>query len=246
MTDTGILRDKLGESYAKLDALDNEKLNDFVELFIKHCEPDTVFVCDNSKKDIDYIRQTALYLGEEQSLPMEGHTIHFDGYDDQARDKANTKYLLAPGKDLKGLNSVGKEEGLAEVMGFLKGSMKGKEMIVAFFTLGPAGGSFSQACAQITDSFYVAHSETILYRGGYEQFKNMADKDDFFRFIHSAGELEGAVSKNVDKRRVYMDLTDNIVYSTNTQYAGNTVGLKKLALRQSTCSLWEAMDQQEG
>lgn len=28
-----------------------------------------------------------------------------------------------------------------------------------------------------------------------------------------------------------MDLEDNLVYSTNTQYAGNTVGLKKLALR---------------
>jgi len=49
--------------------------------------------------------------------------------------------------------------------------------------------------------------------------------------VHSAGELENNVSKNVDKRRVYIDLEDNIVYSVNTQYAGNTVGLKKLALR---------------
>ena len=28
-----------------------------------------------------------------------------------------------------------------------------------------------------------------------------------------------------------MDLEDNLVYSTNTQYAGNAVGLKKLSLR---------------
>jgi len=35
----------------------------------------------------------------------------------------------------------------------------------------------------------------------------------------------------LDKRRVYVDLEDEIVYSVNTQYAGNTVGFKKLSLR---------------
>ena len=49
--------------------------------------------------------------------------------------------------------------------------------------------------------------------------------------MHTEGELEGGVSKNTDKRRVYIDIEDEIVYTTNTQYAGNTVGLKKLALR---------------
>ena len=49
--------------------------------------------------------------------------------------------------------------------------------------------------------------------------------------MHSAGELENYVSKNIDKRRIYIDLNEAIVYSTNTQYAGNTVGLKKLSLR---------------
>jgi len=54
---------------------------------------------------------------------------------------------------------------------------------------------------------------------------------DFFRFIHSEGQLENAVSKNIDKRRVYIDLEEDLVYSVNTQYGGNTIGLKKLALR---------------
>ena len=49
--------------------------------------------------------------------------------------------------------------------------------------------------------------------------------------VHSEGELENFVSKNIDKRRVYINLDENMVYSVNTQYAGNTVGLKKLALR---------------
>ncbi len=39
------------------------------------------------------------------------------------------------------------------------------------------------------------------------------------------------VSVDSDNKRIYIDHTTDTVYSVNTQYAGNTVGLKKLALR---------------
>jgi phosphoenolpyruvate carboxykinase (GTP) len=39
------------------------------------------------------------------------------------------------------------------------------------------------------------------------------------------------VSKNVNKRRIYIDIQEDTVYSANTQYGGNTIGLKKLAMR---------------
>ncbi|MBA7680284.1 Phosphoenolpyruvate carboxykinase [GTP] [subsurface metagenome] len=113
----------------------------------------------------------------------------------------------------------------------MKDSMVGREMLVCFWCLGPIDSDFSIPCIQITDSPYVAHSESILYRPGYEQFKKIGSSPDFFRFIHSEGELENAVSKNIEKRRVYIDLEEDIVYSVNTQYGGNTIGLKKLALR---------------
>jgi phosphoenolpyruvate carboxykinase (GTP) len=66
----------------------------------------------------------------------------------------------------------------------------------------------------------------------------MNDQNRFFRFVHSQGMLEKAglnlkVSKDVGKRRVYIDLDDEIIYSINTQYGGNTIGLKKLAMRLS-------------
>jgi len=104
-------------------------------------------------------------------------------------------------------------------------------MLVCFFCLGPIDSVFSIPAVQITDSPYVAHSETILYRTGYQQFKKIGSSPHFFRFLHSEGELESYVSKNIDKRRVYIDLEEDLVYSVNTQYGGNTIGLKKLALR---------------
>jgi len=203
-------------------------LSNSVELF----SPDSVFVRTDSKEDAEYIREKSLENKEETSLAIKGHTIHFDGYSDQARDKEHTKYLLRPdevlGSDIK---SVDRVKGLEEIRALFKDAMKGKEMYVSFYCLGPTDSQFSISAVQITDSCYVAHSEDILYRSGYEQFRKLKDPGDFLRFVHTAGEMDGATSRNVDKRRVYIDLEEETVFSVNTQYAGNTVGLKKLAMR---------------
>jgi phosphoenolpyruvate carboxykinase (GTP) len=220
------------QNYQKLVAIENPKMHEFIADAIRLCSPDSVFVYSGTEQDTDYIRRLAVKNGEEIQLEIDTHTCHFDGYLDQARDKARTKYLLEPGSQLgESLNSIDRTTGLEEARGFLKDSMAGREMLVCFFCLGPTDSDFSISAVQITDSPYVAHSETLLYRTGYEQFKKIGTSPHFFRFLHSEGELENAVSKHIDKRRVYIDLTENIVYSTNTQYGGNTIGLKKLALR---------------
>jgi phosphoenolpyruvate carboxykinase (GTP) len=227
------LKEKLTpEHYGRLAALENPKMHDFVADAIKLTNPASVYVYTGSDEDADYVRELAIRNGEETPLNLPGHTCHFDGYNDQARDKGKTKYLLPPGSQLgESLNSTDKEAGVEEVRSFLKDSMAGREMLISFFCLGPADSDFSIPCVQITDSPYVAHSEILLYRPGYEQFRKIGSSPDFFRFLHSEGELENAVSKNIDKRRVYIDLEEEIVYSVNTQYGGNTIGLKKLSLR---------------
>jgi len=163
---------------------------------------------------------------------MEGHTIHFDGYYDQARDKEHTKYLLSQKVNWGlGINYIEKDKGLKEVHSFLDGSMVGKEMLVRFFSLGPTNSMFSLRALQITDSAYVAHSEDLLYRQGYQEFKKLNGSPNFFFFLHSAGRLENGVSADINKRRIYIDLEENRVFSVNNQYAGNSIGLKKLAFR---------------
>ena len=218
----------------KLRQLDNSHLHNFITEYVQLCNPDSIYVCNDSPQDAQYIRNKALENGEEKKLAIAGHTVHFDGYYDQARDRANTKYLLSSGVDLgSNLNSIAKDKGLQEIRKYLKDIMAGKEMYVLFFCLGPTNSEFSIPCVQITDSSYVAHSEYILYRSGFAEFKKLGSSPEFFRYVHSAGVLENGVSKNVDRRRIYIDLDDCTVYSTNTQYAGNTVGLKKLSLRLS-------------
>jgi phosphoenolpyruvate carboxykinase (GTP) len=229
------LHEKLikGENLEKLEALGNPHVVEQVYRFVDLCKPAKVTVVTDDPGEIAYVRQLALDNGEEAKLNMEGHTIHYDGYQDQARDKGNTRVLLPPGMEMsKGINTIDREEGLREVLELLDGAMAGKECLVRFFSLGPTDSEFSISALQLTDSAYVAHSEDLLYRSGYEQFKRLGGSPDFFTFIHSAGELdERRTTKNVDKRRIYVDLVDGKVYTVNNQYAGNSLGLKKLALR---------------
>ncbi len=228
-----ILKSRLDEAnLEKLLAVPNEHVHRFVAEAIELCNPSSVFVATDDPDDINRVRRMAIETGEEAPLAIEGHTIHYDGLHDQARDKARTKYLVPEGEILgKNLRQIERKKGLAEVKGFLKNSMKGKEMVIRFFCLGPINSIFSIPCVQLTDSFYVAHSEDILYRSGYEYFKSIGNKNDFFRFLHSASRLDRFVSVDTKWRRVYIDYTDDTVYIANTQYAGNTVGFKKLALR---------------
>ncbi|MDZ7671671.1 MAG: phosphoenolpyruvate carboxykinase (GTP) [Halanaerobiales bacterium] len=220
------------KSKNKLEKLNNDKVKKFLEFAVDLCKPEKVTLIDDSKEDIKYVRELALENKEEKPLDMDGHTYHFDGYNDQARDKKNTKYLVEEDFDLGlDINTVDREKGLDEIFSYLDGSMEGKEMLVRFFSLGPNNSDFNIPAMQITDSSYVAHSEDILYRQGYEDFVKLNGSEEFFFFLHSAGKLEDGVSAEIDKRRIYIDLKTDRVFSVNNQYAGNSLGLKKLAFR---------------
>jgi phosphoenolpyruvate carboxykinase (GTP) len=217
---------------SKLLAIPNRRVHKFVADAIQLCKPMKVFVCNDSKMDTEYIRRTAIARGEETPLANPYHTVHFDGFHDQARDKEHTVYLVPTGESLgEQLAQMDRVKGLEIVRERLDGSMDNKKMVVRFFCLGPLDSPFSIPVVQITDSFYVAHSEDLLYRRGYDYFKRLPEDKEIFWMLHSSGKLIHSVSTDWKKRGVMIDYLENTVYSMNTQYAGNTIGLKKLALR---------------
>jgi phosphoenolpyruvate carboxykinase (GTP) len=231
------LKNSLGdEHYERLMKIESPALYRFIAEYIDICTPTSIFVNDDSPESLNYIRNAALQKGEEGKLAIQGHTCHFDSYGDQGRDKKNTRILVPAGIDLgPAIDTKDRDEGYKEIHEILKGIMKGRELIISFFCLGPAGSPFTLPCVQLTDSSYVIHNEFLLYRPGYQEFVTRAESgtlDTFFRFVHSQGELdERNVCKNLDKRRIFIDLYHNTVYSANTQYGGNSIGLKKLAMR---------------
>jgi phosphoenolpyruvate carboxykinase (GTP) len=228
------LQSRLSErDLQKLARLPQPEMHRFIARYIEICNPARVFVCDDSPDDWASIRQAALRDGEERALPVPGHTVHFDNYYDMARDRKNTRILVPQGMDLgQNIDTRDRDEGLADVHRILPGIMQGHDLYICFFCLGPTGSEFSIPCVQLTDSSYVAHSESLLYRPGYQELIRQGPNARFFRFVHSQGEVdERKTSKNLQMRRVFIDLVGDTVYSVNTQYGGNTLGLKKLAMR---------------
>ncbi|NLV24019.1 MAG: phosphoenolpyruvate carboxykinase (GTP) [Deltaproteobacteria bacterium] len=231
-----VKKDPLAENdRKKLRELNNPRLTAIVEEVILLCRPEKVTVLTGCPEDMDYVREMALRRGEETPLAIPGHSVHFDGYHDQARDMANTRILVAPGESMGGgINAFDREKGLAEIRALMEGIMAGKEMLVCFYDLGPINSRFSIPSLQITDSFYVAHCENLLYRQGYGEFRRRNGKGEFFHFIHSAGALdERGNSKSLHCRRTFIDLQEKRVFTINNQYAGSSVGLKKPAFRLS-------------
>ena len=229
------LQPKLSDAdFKKLSAINNPIVDEFIAKENDLCHPKDIFICSDSVEDLAYVRKQAIATGEEQAiLTLSGHTVHFDGEYDQGRDRQATKYLIPKGASFsKALNQIDRQEGLAEVRGLMRDCMQDKTMIVRFIALGPQESIFTILGIQCTDSWYVSHSESLLYRPGYQQFVKAGPKSDFLRVIHSAGKLDGDMaSVDYDKKRIYIDHMDNTIYSINTQYAGNSVGFKKLAFR---------------
>ena len=228
------LRPKMSEEcYQKLCAINNHKVYEFIAKSSDLCNCEKIFICSDSAEDIAHVRQQATATCEEKVLKLEGHTVHFDSIHDQGRDRQATKYLVPRGISFsKALNQIDRQEGLVEAKGLLRDSMKDRTMIVRFISLGPPNSVFTILGLQCTDSWYVAHSEDLLYRPGYEVFRQSEPNREFLRVVHSAGKLtESMTSAEHDKKCIYIDYMDSTIYSVNTQYAGNSVGFKKLAFR---------------
>jgi len=222
------------DNFEKLRRIPNPKVHQFIAEAAELCNPKNIFICSDTPDEIAYIKHMAIASGEEcAALATPGHTYHFDGYYDQGRDREVTKFLVPKGHSLSpALKQIDRDEGLNEILNLLRDSMAGRTMIVRFLILGPANSIFTIPCTECTDSWYVAHSVSLLYRSGYETFLSMNADDEFFKTLHSAGRMnERMISIDHEKKRIYIDYLTNTVYSVNTQYAGNSVGFKKLALR---------------
>ena len=233
-TDNFLRQQLSNKDCKKLAALHNERLNKFIAENIALCKPEKAIICSDAQEDRQLIRAEALKNREERRLAMRAHTLHFDSPEDQGRATKDTFLLVKKGEELPGLNCKEQSQGKEEMLSELNGIMAGRTMYVKFHVLGPVGCPVAIPAVQITDSAYVAHNANLLYRQGYEQFKLLGKDSAFFAGVHSAGELnEQGVTKNISRRKIFIDISEGVVYSANTQYAGNSLAFKKLFLRLS-------------
>ncbi len=210
----------------KLLAIKNEDALIKIANAITICNPDAVFVNSGSKEDIQWIREYSLKKGEEKKLAKEGHTIHFDLPQDQARLVNQTYYIINEGEKMSSLaKSVLRSEATEYIKKFMPDIMVGKTMIIGFYSRGPVGAEASIPAIEISSSGYVLHSAELLYRNCYSDFDAEAERVGlFYTNLHSEG---ANTPEDVPNARIFMDRSWMTTFSTFCTYAGNTLLLKK-------------------
>jgi phosphoenolpyruvate carboxykinase (GTP) len=210
----------------KLQRIQNQDVLKKIANAIALCEPDAVFIDTGSEEDRQFIRALSLKKGEESTLPMQGHTIHFDLKEEQGRIIDRTYYLYNEGEEVNSLAlKKDRAEGLEDVRDKMTGIMRGKIMMIGFFMRGPVGAPASNPAVEISSSTYVFHSADILYRNVYAAFDEEVKKlGHFYTNIHSEGLNR---PEDLPNARVYMDRSHLTTYSFNCTYAGNTLLMKK-------------------
>jgi phosphoenolpyruvate carboxykinase (GTP) len=193
---------------------------------ISMCQPDKVMVIIGTPEDEEFVRNFSIEKGEESPLAIDGHTIHYDLPEDQARLVKQTFYIV--NEDEK-ISSLAKRELRSESHEYIKkhmtGIMQGKIMFVGFYSRGPVGAKASIPAIEISSSTYVLHSAALLYRNCYEEFdQEVARRGEFFTNVHSEGPNR---PEDVPNARIYMDRSWQTTYSMFCTYAGNTLLLKK-------------------
>ncbi len=215
-----------GANQKKLSPIKNEDALIKIANAITMCTPDSVFINSGSKEDVQWIREYSLGKGEEKKLAKEGHTIHFDLPQDQARLVNQTYYIINEGEKMSSLaKSVLRAEAIEYVKEFLPGIMVGKVMMIGFYSRGPVGAEATIPAIEISSSGYVLHSAELLYRNCYSDFDAEADRVGiFYTNVHSEGQNR---PEDVPNARIFMDRSWMTTFSTFCTYAGNTLLLKK-------------------
>lgn len=222
-----LIQDKLDEAnLEKLSLITNPDALIKIANAVMLCKPDAVFVNSGSKEDIDWIKQYSLEKGEERKLAKEGHTIHFDLPQDQARLVNQTFYIINEGEKMSSLaKSLLRDEATEYISKYMDGIMKGQTMMIGFYSRGPVGAEASVPAIEISSSTYVLHSAELLYRNCYDQFDKEAERMGiFFTNVHSEGLNR---PEDVPNARIFMDRSWLTTYSCYCTYAGNTLLMKK-------------------
>ncbi len=197
---------------------------------IEMCQPDRIQVLTGSKEEkqelIDRaVDEKVLIRLNQDKLP--GCYLHRSHPDDVARTEHCT-YTCTRSQNLAGVtnNWMPPEKAYALLGERFAGCMRGRTMYVVPFVMGPIGSPMARVGIEITDSIYVAISMGIMTRMGAVAWKQLGERKNFTRCLHSLGEL------NPNDRYICHFLEDNTIWSYGSGYGGNALlGKKCLALR---------------
>jgi phosphoenolpyruvate carboxykinase (GTP) len=159
------------ENLSKLQRIEHDVALLKIANAIAITDPDDVYVYTGSPEDKARIRELSLKNGDEKALAIDGHTVHYDLPEEQARIVDRTYYIVNEGSDVSIMaKKILREEALEYIREHMTGIARGKTLFVGFYSRGPIGAHAALPAIELSTSAYVMHSANILYRNVYEQF----------------------------------------------------------------------------
>ena len=208
----------------------NTNLLKWVEEMTALTKPERVIWIDGTQEQLEQLRKESCSTGEmiklnEEKLP--GCYLHLSAQNDVARVEGRT-FICTKEKSEAGPtnNWMETSEAYATLRPIFDGAMKGRDMYVIPYSMGPIGSPFAKIGIEITDSIYVVLSMDIMTRTGDKVLEQLGDSNDFVRGLHAKAELDA------EKRYICHFPEDNTIWSVNSGYGGNVLlGKKCFALR---------------
>ena len=214
----------------------NAKLKAWVDEMAALFQPDAVIWVDGSDAEKKVLENRAVARGFLIPLDQERYPGCFysrSNPNDVARTEHLT-YICAQSPEDAGPtnNWMSPEDGYAKAATIFQGSMKGRNMYVVAFSMGPVGSPFSKIGVELTDSVYVVLNMRIMTRVGRKVLDRLGTDGEFTKCLHSKADLD------VKHRLVLHFPQDNTIWSVGSAYGGNALlGKKCLALRIAS---WQA------